>query len=91
MPPKKHKKPRERHPITLRFDDNEMAALHTDRRELGGVPVSAGAYAKHAVLSYPRLRKLEAQLRADAEDAIANGTSADSASIYAKEILEGAR
>jgi hypothetical protein len=90
MPPKKHKKTSERHPITLRFDDNEMAALQTDRREINntGIPVSAGAYAKHAVLSYPRLRKLEAQIRRDAEE---TDRPPDSEGRYARTLLENAR
>lgn len=66
MTTKKHKKQAtERHPVTLRFNDQEMANLQTDRREVNGtgVPASFGAYAKHAVLNYPRLRKLEAALK----------------------------
>lgn len=65
MPQKKPKKAKagERHPVTLRFNDNEMAALNTDRRQLGGIPVSVGAYAKHAVVSYPKLRKLDDLMR----------------------------
>lgn len=70
MPQKKPKKAKagERHPVTLRFNDNEMAALNTDRRQLGGIPVSVGAYAKHAVVSYPKLRKLDESLRQFAID-----------------------
>lgn len=64
-PKKKSRDEQERKQITLRFDDNEMAALNTDRRELNsaGVPASFGAYAKHAVVSYPKLRKLEGLVR----------------------------
>lgn len=70
MPQKKPKKAKagERHPVTLRFNDNEMAALNTDRRQLGGIPVSVGAYAKHAVVSYPKLRKMGEMLRQCALD-----------------------
>lgn len=63
MPTKKQKKAQERHGITLRFDDQEKALLDDDRRSIGGVPGSFSAYAKHAVNSYPKLRKLEEAAR----------------------------
>lgn len=88
---KKAPAPPERHPTNLRFSDEEIAPLEADRKEINaaGVPVSFGQYAKHAVKSYPRLRRLEAMLREAAVDAQKNGSSADSESIFAKLLLEG--
>ena len=90
MPQKKPKRKSARHQTTLRFDAAEMAQLEIDREAVnnGGPPVKFGAYAKHAVLSYPKLRALEAELRSDAVDAVANGSSADPESRYAKKLLE---
>lgn len=44
--------------VTVRLDGAELAAADADRKQLGGIPVSLSRYAKHAVTSYPKLRKL---------------------------------
>jgi hypothetical protein len=88
MPQKKPKKKAKA--ITLRFTGEEIAPLEHDRRDLAGsgVPVKIGAYAKHAVQSFPRLRKLEAALRMEAAisdrppEAIGN---------FARQLLDGLR
>lgn len=92
MPRKKTKSPppAERHQTTLRLSEEEMAPLERDRKAIGGVPVSFGAYVKHAVTSYPKLRKLETMLIEAAEDAREHGTGADSSSIFALMALRGA-
>jgi len=69
MPQKKTKKPKppsERHPTTLRFSDADFALVDADRKAMPGIPVSHGAYCKHAVMSYPKLRKLEDEVRRQA-------------------------
>lgn len=52
--------------VTVRLDGAELAAADADRKQLGGIPVSLSRYAKHAVTSYPKLRKLEESVRAQA-------------------------
>lgn len=84
MPKKKPKPPAERHAVNLRFNDKEYAPLAADLSKMPGVPVSFGAYCKHAVEMYPKLRKLEARLR-DLSAAHPN-----EAWSTAEEILEGA-
>lgn len=64
----KKKPPSDRHSIHIRLNAAEEAALEADLKAMPGVPVSPGVYAKHAVLSYPKLRKLEALLRASSAD-----------------------
>ena len=58
--------------IHFRLKPSEAEAIEADRKSLPGVPVTASAYAKHAVLSHAKLRKLEGNLRAlaskDSED-----------------------
>lgn len=49
--------------VTVRLDGAELAAADADRKQLGGIPVSLSRYAKHAVTSYPKLRKLEEIMR----------------------------
>lgn len=65
MPAKKPKTKAKAKAITLRFTGPEIEPIELDRREIvgAGVPAKIGAYAKHAVMSYPRLRKLEALIR----------------------------
>jgi len=92
MAQKKAKKASDqRKPVTLRFSDNEMAYLQTDRREIQAqsIPVSFSAYGKHAILSYPRLRKIEAELKKllPPDGAFVDGTH-DPEVIFAKRILD---
>lgn len=49
--------------IHLRLKPAEANALDADRKALPGVPVGRVAYARHAVGSYPKLRKLEEAVR----------------------------
>lgn len=49
--------------IHLRLKPAEVTSIDEDRKDLPGVPVGRSAYAKHAVLSYPKLRKLEEAVR----------------------------
>lgn len=66
MPKKKaHSEP---HSIHLRLNDTERAALDADRKSMPGIPVKRGAYVKHAVMSFPRLRRLEELLLAASTD-----------------------
>ncbi|HEY6117007.1 MAG TPA: hypothetical protein VI172_13715 [Candidatus Dormibacteraeota bacterium] len=62
MPKKKPKPKLQLHP---RFTAAEMEAIEADRKTLPAAP-SGSAYAKYAVLSYPKLRKLEELVRRDA-------------------------
>lgn len=59
------KKPKKRIAVTLRFEPAAMALLEADRREIsnGGPASTRSSYLKHAALSYPRLRKIETDLR----------------------------
>ncbi len=59
----KKKPPSDRHSIHIRLNAAEGAALEADLKAMPGIPVSPGVYAKHAVLSYPKLRKLEGAVR----------------------------
>jgi len=54
--------------IHFRLKPSEAKAIEADRKSLPGVPVTASAYAKHAVLSHAKLRKLEDQLRLASKD-----------------------
>jgi hypothetical protein len=49
--------------ISMRLKPAELGPLDEDRKALPGVPVSRNTYAKHAVLSFPKLRRLEEVLR----------------------------
>lgn len=49
--------------ISMRLKPAELEPLDADRKALPGVPVSRNTYAKHAVLSFPKLRKLEERVR----------------------------
>lgn len=49
--------------ISMRLKPAELEPLDADRKALPGVPVSRNTYAKHAVLSFPKLRKLEEHVR----------------------------
>lgn len=64
MPKKKPKaEPADKAQIHIRLDPAELAAVDEDRKGLPGIPVGRNPYAKHAVLSYPKLRKLEEAVR----------------------------
>lgn len=67
MPQKKAKKSKGRQ-ITLRLNPDEIAPLEADRKDVGGIPVSMGRYVKHAVQSYPKLRRLERLVRESASN-----------------------
>lgn len=56
MPKKKAAKPAATH-ISFRLKPAELEPLDADRKALPGVPVARNTYAKHAVQSYPDLRK----------------------------------
>lgn len=66
--PKKKPAPDERHSIHLRLNEEECAAIDADRRQLPGIPVGRGAYAKHAVMSYARLRQILTHLQYEASN-----------------------
>ena len=66
------KKPPPTH-ISFRLKPDELEPLDADRKALPGVPVARNTYARHAVLSYPKLRKLEESLRAMASKASEDG------------------
>lgn len=53
--------------ISMRLKPAELGPLDEDRKALPGVPVSRNTYAKHAVLSFPKLRKLAELVRRDAD------------------------
>jgi hypothetical protein len=61
--PQKKPKPQERTPVYIRFSAQELGPSESDRKAMPGIPVTLGAYAKHAVLSYPALRLLEQNVR----------------------------
>lgn len=58
--------------IHLRLKSSEVAPIDADRKELPGVPVGRSAYAKHALLSYPKLRKLEDLVRRAIDPGVAH-------------------
>lgn len=77
--------------ISMRLKPAELEPLDADRKALPGVPVSRNTYAKHAVLSFPKLRseveklrKLYAIVRQDAAD------GPDEMRSTPREMLEGA-
>lgn len=53
--------------ISMRLKPAELGPLDEDRKALPGVPVSRNTYAKHAVLSFPKLRAENEKLRAIAD------------------------
>lgn len=90
MPQKKPKKTKPaRKTVTLRFDAAELDAIDVDRKDItnGSIPVGRGAYCKHAVASFPRLRKIEGKLQRVANDAKANEGSP---MVFAQSVLNGA-
>lgn len=54
--------------ISFRLRPAELEPLDADRKALPGVPVARNTYARHAVLSYPKLRKLEEAVRRHSGD-----------------------
>lgn len=94
MPKKKTKAPTERHATAIRLNDAEYAPVRADLEKLnaGGVPVSFGAYAKHAVLSYARLRRAESMTRSLLTD-IRKGSVSDGHAVTEslESILESSR
>jgi hypothetical protein len=73
MAKKTKKKPTQ---ISFRLKPDELEPLDADRRALPGVPVARNTYARHAVLSYPKLRKLEEIVRESARGAGDDSTEA---------------
>lgn len=54
------------HPAGCRVSDGELSTVRSDIDLIGqasGIKPSLGSYTKHALLSYPRYRRLEVQLR----------------------------
>ncbi len=52
--------------MNMRLNDVDWAYISADiadMRSLGATPPSVGAYAKHATMSYPRLRRIEFAIR----------------------------
>lgn len=70
--------------ISMRLKPAELGPLDADRKALPGVPVSRNTYAKHAVLSFPKLRKLVETIRRDFEQ------DPDRMRRSPRELLEGA-
>lgn len=58
--------------IHLRLKPEEVTSIDEDRKDLPGVPVGRSAYAKHALLSYPKLRKLEELVRRAIDPGVAH-------------------
>lgn len=54
--------------IHLRLKPEEVTSIDEDRKDLPGVPVGRSAYAKHALLSYPKLRRLHDHVSRMARD-----------------------
>lgn len=67
MPKKNAAKPAATH-ISFRLKPAELEPLDADRKALPGVPVARNTYARHAVLSYPKLRKLHEHVAKMARD-----------------------
>lgn len=84
MPKKKPKTAADPGSVFLRFNAEEMAPLDADLKAMPGIPVTFGAYCKHAVKMYPKLRRLEAMLREESKG------GAGSQSTYALYALEEA-
>ena len=61
------KKPKSKLQLHPRFTAAEMEAIEADRKTMPAAP-SGSAYAKHAVLSYPKLRKLHEHVARMARD-----------------------
>lgn len=54
------------HPAGCRVSDGELSTVRSDIDLIGqasGIKPSLGSYTKHALLSYPRYRRMEVQLR----------------------------
>lgn len=74
-------------PITVRLTEDELCTVRADINDMvshGAPPCSANAYMKHGGLSYPRLRRIEAGLRA----AMLDPGSTDQLRREARRILE---
>lgn len=55
------------HGITVRLNDAEYDAIRSDIADMvshGATPVTPNAYCRHGALSYARLRRIEAGIRA---------------------------
>lgn len=86
MPPKKTKSP---NAINVRLKPEEGKAIAADAdavRAAAGLPLTLSAYAKHALLSYPRLRRLDALVRAEAA-----GQDGEETQTWARGILEACK
>lgn len=83
MPAKKTKSPSA---INIRLKPEEYKAIISDAYALkiaSGIPFTLSAYAKHAILSHARLRKLEALVRAEAA-----GQDGEEAQSWARGLME---
>lgn len=75
MPPKKPPLPAA---INIRLKRDEGAAVVADvqaLRESAGVPLTVSGYAKHALLSYGKLRRMEVKLRIMLEEYSKEGSA----------------
>lgn len=66
--PQKKPKPTKRVPIYIRLNAEEAVPVEADRKSMPGIQPTLGGYAKHAVMSYPKLRKLHSILQQHAAD-----------------------
>ena len=80
------REPTERHTINVRLTPAEYRGVQAEIlriRNSGGIPVSDSAYAKHAVLSYPALRRIADRVRD-----VADADEGDSASAFAINLMQ---
>lgn len=64
----KRARKRKDHPAGCRVNDSELAHIDADIADMkraSGLTISRGAYAKHAILEYPALRRLLHSVRAN--------------------------
>lgn len=76
--------------ISFRLKPSELEPLEADRKALPGVPVARNTYAKHAVLSYPKLRKIEERVRNASRDEDPRSTSGAAIMEFALDLLKEA-
>jgi hypothetical protein len=86
---KKPKQVRMDYPVGCRVKREEIERIRADialvEQDNSGIPVSLGAYTKHAVLDHARLHRLEASLK----DIVQSNTGAEV--VYAAPLLEQLR
>lgn len=51
-----------RHPVTFHLSPGELAAMDAALKAMPGIEPTRAAYARNAVLMYPRLRKLHERI-----------------------------